>query len=212
MTTYVNFNVDPESAKLKIQIENESENELETIFAKKVLSIASRLAFADIQQVGVFDVGARIVIEAFGQETIDEENLNEFSNKVESNIVKAGVFKLSPDGKKAIPVNASKKQDEPLLEKEETLDDVKWKVGADDSEVSLSLDISDANQVIGALASTSVTSAMAVFVLVKKTIHMVEDHFGLEHQEYSSTLDDNYDDDSYYDEEYAEEDEEDVYY
>jgi len=46
---------------------------------------------------------------------------------------------------------------------------------------------------------------MTVFVLLKKTIHAVEDHYGLEHQEYSMSENDDDDDEDYF--EYEDEEE-----
>lgn len=200
MTAYVKFSVNPETSKLRIEAITDEANTLETVFAKKTLSIATRLAFVELQQIGVFDVGAQIVINSYGNsEEKMEELVSTFDGLLNKAPVKTGSFKISADGKKAIPIEKSSN------EKEEDLNETGWKVGED--EVSISLDLDDANEVIGGLASVSATSAMTVFVLLKQTIHAVEDHYGLEHKTYpTSDYDESEydeDEDEYYNNEYA---------
>lgn len=194
MTTNVKFYVSQEESKLKIEIEKSEEpNKLEEIFAKKILAIASRMAFADLQQIGVFDVGASIVIHADGDLIYEKEKkvINSFSSELGKTKFTGGTFKISPDGKKAIPVNEDFSKNTSKTGNEESLDGLNWKVGENDVEISI--DLTDANEVIGGLASVSATTAMAVFILVKQTIHKVEDHFGLEHRSHFES-DDDYDD------------------
>lgn len=207
MTTNVKFYVSQEESKLKIEIEeNEIPNKLEKIFAQKILAIASRLTFADLQQIGVFDVGASISINAYGDLVEEKESkvINSFSSELSKTKFKGGTFKISADGKKAIPVDSDLSDSGPLEKTEQSLEGLNWKVGDNDVEISLNLD--DANEVIGGLASVSATTAMAVFVLVKQTIHKVEDHFGIEHREYIEN--DDYEDDD----DYSYEDTHDFYY
>jgi hypothetical protein len=200
MTAYVKFSVNPETNKLKIEAVTNEASTLETIFAKKTLSIATRLAFVELQQLGVYDVGAQIVINSYGDsEEKMEEMVSTFDGLLNKSPVRTGTFKISPDGKKAIPV-----QKESSVQEEE-LSETGWKVG--EEEVSLSLDLDDANEVIGGLASVSATSAMTVFVLLKQTVHAVEDHYGLEHKTYpTSEGDEDYDED--YEEHYENEEDE----
>lgn len=180
MTAYVKFYVDATEKKLKIEADVECANKLETIFAKKTLSIASRLAFTELQQIGVFDVGASIVIETSPDYADNSEELvNTFNDYIKENGEKATVFKISPDGKKAIPVESKifldKKEDEV------STDDTSWKLG--ENEIKISLNLYDANEVIGGLASVSATSAMTVYVLLKKTLESVNTHYGVENKQ-----------------------------
>lgn len=174
MTAYVKFSVDAENHKLRIEAITDEANTLETIFAKKALSISTRLAFVELQEIGVFDIGAQIVINSYGYSDVTLEKIvSELDNSIESESSEADETEMN------------------------------WKVG--EHEVSLSLDLDDANEIIGGLASVTATSAMTVFVLLKKTIHAVEDHYGLEHQEYSMSENDDDDDEDYF--EYEDEEE-----
>lgn len=60
-------------------------------------------------------------------------------------------------------------------------DDTSWKLG--ENEVKISLNLYDANEVIGGLASVSATSAMTVYVLLKKTLEAVNTHYGVENKQ-----------------------------
>lgn len=172
MTAYVKFSVDAENHKLRIEAITDEANTLETIFAKKALSISTRLAFVELQEIGVFDIGAQIVINSYGYSDVTLEKIvSELDNSIESESSEADETEMN------------------------------WKVG--EHEVRLSLDLDDANEIIGGLASVTATSAMTVFVLLKKTIHAVEEHYGLEHQEYS--MSENDDDEDYF--EYEDEEE-----
>jgi len=183
MTVYVNFKVDPENKNLNISIDTsdydpEFDSQIEMQYAKKILATAVQLHFVELPKSTSFDVGGRISIsqvtdddrdddydyDLYGDELIELDELydDEFPEEnYDEVIVNSESIEIDLE-------NTAEK--EPIK-----LDDVlneSWSYS--DEMVEVSLDLKDANEIIGGLTTPSAIATMMVYNLFKRVVYNVE--------------------------------------
>lgn len=185
MTVYVNFKVDPENKNLNVSIDTsdydpEFDSQIEIQYAKKILATAVQLNFVELPKSTSFDVGGRISISQVTDEQDDDYDydLDNGDELIELDDDELDDDEFPEENYDEVIVNSESIEIdlENTAEKEPIkLDDEpneSWSYS--DEMVEISLDLKDANDIIGGLTTPSAVATMMVYNLFKRVVYNVE--------------------------------------
>lgn len=183
MTVYVNFKVDPENKKLNVSIDTsdydpEFDSQIEMQYAKKILATAVQLNFVELPKSTSFDVGGRISISQVTDEQDYDYDLENGDELIELDDDELEDDEFPEENYDEVIVNSESieidlentEEKEPIKLDDETNES--WYYS--DEMVEVSLDLKDANEIIGGLTTPSAIATMMVYNLFKRVVYNVE--------------------------------------
>ena len=184
MTVYVNFKVDPENKNLNISIDTsdydpEFDSQIEMQYAKKILATAVQLHFVELPKSTSFDVGGRISISQVTDDERDDDydydlyngdELIELDELYDDEFPEENYDEVIVNSESIEIDLENTAEKEPIKLDDETNES--WYYS--DEMVEVSLDLKDANEIIGGLTTPSAIATMMVYNLFKRVVYNVE--------------------------------------
>lgn len=184
MTVYVNFKVDPENKKLNVSIDTnaydpEFDSQIEMQYAKKILATAVQLNFVELPKSTSFDVGGRISISQVTDDDRDDDydydlyngdELIELDELYDDEFPEENYDEVIVNSESIEIDLENTAEKEPIKLDDETNES--WSYS--DEMVEVSLDLKDANEIIGGLTTPSAIATMMVYNLFKRVVYNVE--------------------------------------
>ncbi len=168
MSAIVKFKINPDTLNLDVSIKkDEYTTEVETIFAKKILSMAVQLNFVDLPTSFGIDVGGEIIV----NEESEMEYEYEYDNEEDEDELDELEDEELQKNKEEISNDSVKKEDKIYLNEEESST---WVDLEDDKWISIEMNLTEARRLVGGLTTPSSVATMMVYELLKRTLKKVE--------------------------------------
>lgn len=175
MTTKVNFKINPNTMELDVFIEeDDTSEEFEINFAKRILSLSTQLNFVDLPYSRSIDLGASIIIEKEFYEDYYFDEDSDIEDEMFFNSEELGDFlKNNQDDQVEIEQVENEKEGHNIEDKEQ--EPSTWENSLNEDECySIKLDVNEAKKIIGGLTTPSVIASRLVYEMLKRVVKKVE--------------------------------------
>lgn len=163
MTAIVKFKINKDTKNLEVFIEEGTATDIEMIYAKKILSLSTQLNFVDLPNSNSIDLGSSIVIEEEFYDDLDDDE-EDFNDDLDDDEELEEIIEVVTV-EELIEVDPYAKFTGKITHNDGMIKD---------NYVSISVDLKDAQKVVGGLTTPSCVATMMIYELLKRTLAKME--------------------------------------